>query len=90
MHPVPVKPLAGLRGKSRDESELFSSELPCSPGSKGAMSNDCLLRKSSPLLHLMEMSSHCDTLSSFNLEQLLVYFLSGSVSTGTWKKTLWV
>lgn len=77
-------------GTRRDESDLFpSSELLCSSSSDRAMNNDCLLHNSSPKPHFMEISLDGDTYS-FNLEQLLIYFLSGSVSTGTWKKTFWV
>ena len=70
---VSVKPLTELRGNSGDESDLSPcSELPCSSGSNGAKSHDCILHESSPQLHLMAISLACDT--SFNLKQLLIHF----------------
>lgn len=73
---VSVKPLTELRGDSGDESDLSAcSELPCSSGFNGAKSHDCILRESSPQLHLRAISLACDTSSSsFNLKQLLIHF----------------
>ena len=53
---VSAKPLTELRGSDGDESGLpFCSELTHPSGSVGAVSHDCVLHDSSPLLHLMEM-----------------------------------